>query len=97
MHRGWWIFDTGEPLVLDHRAVAQVDDALGLRGNVGLVGYEDDGSPFEVQAREDAQHVLGGARVEVPGRLVREDQRGVRDDRPRDCDALLLAAGELEG
>ena len=35
------------------------------------------------------------ARVEVAGRLVGEEQRGRVDQRARDRDALLLAAGEL--
>jgi len=34
-------------------------------------------------------------RREVAGGLVREDDRGVGDDRPGDRDTLLLAAGEL--
>ncbi len=38
---------------------------------------------------------MGGVAVEVAGRLVGEDQRGVGDDRARHGDALLLAAGEL--
>ena len=33
--------------------------------------------------------------VEVAGRLVGEDDRGLRDERPRDRDALLLAPREL--
>ena len=35
------------------------------------------------------------AAVEVAGRLVGEDQRRVVDERPRDGDALRLAAGHL--
>ena len=34
-------------------------------------------------------------RVEVPGRLVGEDDLGLRRERARDRDALLLTAGEL--
>ena len=37
------------------------------------------------------------ARIERAGRLVGEDQPGVVDQRARDRDALLLAAGELRG
>ena len=37
----------------------------------------------------------GRARVESAGRLVGEDHRGPRDQRPGDRDALLLAAREL--
>ena len=40
---------------------------------------------------------LAARRVEVAGRLVGEEQRRLGDDRARDRDALLLAAGELAG
>ena len=83
--------------VLDHAAVAERDHALGLLGDVGLVGDQHDRAAFLVEAREDPQHLLGGARVEVAGRLVGEDHRRVGDERARDGDALLLAAGELGG
>ena len=36
-------------------------------------------------------------RVEVARRLVREEERRLGDERARDRDALLLAAGELAG
>ena len=39
----------------------------------------------------------GRCRVEVPGRLVGEDQRRLGDERAGDRDPLLLAAGELAG
>ncbi len=35
--------------------------------------------------------------MQVAGRLVGEDHRGVGDDGARDADELLLAAGELRG
>ena len=38
---------------------------------------------------------IGRARVEVARRLVGEQSAGSRDERARDRDALLLAAGEL--
>ena len=38
---------------------------------------------------------IGRARVEVAGRLVGEEERRLGDQRARDRDALLLAAGEL--
>ena len=72
-----------------------MDHALGLLGDVWLVGDEHDGAAFFVQSSEDPQNVLGGARVEVPGGLIGEDHGRVRDQRARDRDPLLLAAGEL--
>lgn len=45
-----------------------------------------------VKERHDGVAVV---RVEAPRRLVREEERGLACDRPRDGDALLLASGEL--
>ncbi len=77
--------------VLDDLAIAQPDHPLGLVGDVGLVRDQDHGSAFFVQARKDRKDVLGGVRVQVAGRLVGEDQRGVGHDCPCDRDPLLLA------
>src|SRR5256885_12373700 len=50
---------------------------------------------FLVQPLEQRQDFLGRFPVQVPGRLVRYEDRGVGGDGPRDGDALLLAAREL--
>jgi hypothetical protein len=44
---------------------------------------------------EDVEDLLGRVRVEVAGRLVREDQVGRVDERAGDCDALLLPTRQL--
>ena len=65
-------------------------------GDVGLVRHEHDGdAALDVQPLKDAHHLDAGARIEVAGRLVRQQQRRVVDERARDGDALLLAAREL--
>ena len=51
--------------------------------------------PGAVEPVEDGQHVRGGLRVQVAGRLVGEQQRRRGDQRPGHRDPLLLAAGEL--
>jgi hypothetical protein len=43
-------------------------------------------------AKQIVQRV-GGVLVEVPSGLVGEEQRRAHDQRPRDGDTLLLAAG----
>ncbi len=48
-----------------------------------------------VEFAEEGHDVPAGARVQVAGRLVAEQDRRLVDQRPRDGDALLLAAGEL--
>ncbi len=47
--------------------------------------------------RSSSSTSLGGFRVEVAGGLVGEHDGRARDERARDRDALLLAAGELRG
>ena len=46
-------------------------------------------------AAHEAEDLGAGARVEVAGGLVGEDDPGPRGERAGDGDALLLAAGEL--
>ena len=82
--------------IAPHQAVAERDDARGVLGDVGLVRDEHDGdAALDVEPLEDAHHLDAGARIEVAGRLVGKQQRRVVHQRPRDRDALLLAAGQL--
>ena len=77
-------------------AVPARDDARAVLGDVVLVRDQEHGdAALEVEPLEDAHHLDAGPRVEVAGRLVGEENRRVRDQRARDGDALLLAAGEL--
>jgi hypothetical protein len=47
------------------------------------------------QAEELPEHGVRGVLVEVPGRLVGEDQRRLVRERACNRDSLLLAAGQL--
>ena len=76
-------------------AFVEVDGARGAGGGVRVVGDHDDGlAVLAVERLEEAEDFVAGFAVEVAGRLVAEEQRGVGDDGPRDADALLLAAGK---
>ena len=55
----------------------------------------DDRRAGVVQLLEELHDLAALARVQVAGRLVGEDDLRVGDDRARDGDELLLAAGEL--
>ena len=79
----------------DDLAVAQSDDAAGVRGDFVLVGDDHDGASVGVEVVEDAHHFLGRCRVECAGRFVGKDQRRVGGDRSGDRDALLLSTREL--
>ena len=79
----------------DDLPVAQVDLPVGGRGDLGVVGDEDDRPAGGVELVEEAHDVRAGVAVEVAGRLVGQDERRLRDERPGDRDPLLLAAGQL--
>ena len=81
----------------DDLAVADLDDALGMAGHVHVVRDQDDGVTGGVQLFQDAQHFLAGVRVQRAGRLVGQDDLAAVHQRPRDADALLLAARQLAG
>ena len=81
---------------LDDLAVPQGHPPVHAGRQVHVVGGDDGGEaggPHELRQR--AEHMLGGVRVEIAGRLVgQQDARRV-GDRARDRDALLFAAGEF--
>ena len=82
-------------LVADDRAVAHVDDALRGAREILVVRDDDDRRAVGVQPLEQRDHLGAGARVELAGGLVGEEQRRPVGERARDGDALLLAAGQL--
>ena len=49
------------------------------------------------QRLEDVHHFDAGAAVQIPGGLIRQQNRRLIQQRPRNRHALLLAAGELIG
>lgn len=57
-----------------------------------VVGHQDDGLlEIALESRKDVQHFFGGVGVEVAGRLVGHQQRGVRDDGAGDGAPLFFA------
>src|SRR5271166_5736891 len=65
---------------------------------VRVMGNHDDGfAEALVQLFQNLENFRGGMAVEIAGRLVGEDERGIADDRARDGDTLLLASTELFG
>ena len=84
-------------MVTGDDAVAYGDDPVGVFGDVGLVGYDDDGVSAGVEVVEEGHDLVAGLGVEVAGGFVGEDDGGVVDKGAGDGDALALAAGELVG
>ena len=67
-------------------------------GDVHIVGHDDEGDPaLAVQSPHQCDDLLAGFAVDLAGRLVTEDQRGLVDQRPRDRGALPFASGHLVG
>src|SRR5436190_282587 len=88
----------GAALVTDDALRLDRDHAPAhLVDHLAVVGGDQHRRARAVDAVEqlhDPDRRLG---VEVPGRLIGEQERRVVDERPGDRDALLLAAGELVG
>ena len=76
-------------------AIAEADNALCVMRDIFFMRDDDDGFAFGVEILEDGHDLLAGARIEVAGRLIAQDNYRIVDQRARDRYALLLAAGEL--
>src|SRR5258708_21924193 len=78
-------------------AVREFDSAIGLAGNVRVVGDHQNCVAGIVQLAENLQHDGFVDFIEIARGLVRKNQLGLIDERASDSHALLLAAGELRG
>ncbi len=69
--------------------------AIARRGQPRIVRRDDRRElTFPVHLAKQIVQRVGGVLVEVAGGLVGEEQRRGHDQRPRDGDTLLLAAGQ---
>ena len=85
-------------LVGDDATVEQRDDAIRVLRHIVVVRDQHDGLVEVARERADhLHHIDFGARIEIAGRLVGEHDLRPCDERARDADALLLAAGHLRG
>ena len=78
---------------LDDAAVVEDDDLVGV-AHRGEAVRDRDHRPALREPLERGLHRALGLRVERRGGLVEDEDRGIAQDRPRDRDALLLAARE---
>ena len=77
-------------------AVADVDDAVGAVRRSGIVAdHECRASLLAGQLGDQVQHLARGGRIELPCRLVRDQQVWAARERSAQRDPLLLAPGEL--
>ena len=81
---------------LHEPALVQVQHVARVIGRFRIVRHHDDGlAVFAIQQRKQVEDLVGGVAVEVAGRFVADQQRRIGDERARDRDALLLAAGQF--
>ena len=91
------IFSSKWPLVhLDDPALAQGHSTVQAGRQIHVVGGDNGGKtgrPHELRQR--VENMLRGMDIEIPGKLVsQQDARGIGDS-PRDRDTLLLATRQL--
>src|SRR5712692_11640026 len=76
-------------------AVLQLDNAASIGGvSLGVCDL-DDGRTRVIQTFEELHDLFALCGMEIPRRLIREDQFRTENHRARHADKLLLAAGEL--
>src|SRR5436309_8735379 len=76
--------------------VPHAHDAVRVAAHLGVVRDDDERLPARlVQAAEEGDDLRGRLAVEVAGRLVREHDARLVDERAGDRGALLLPAGHL--
>src|SRR5512146_3476544 len=83
--------------LLHHASVEQLDRAIGMGGVARGVRHHADRGAAAVQLAQQLHHRFAVRGVEIPGRLVGEQDRRVSGYRAGHGDALLLAARELRG
>jgi hypothetical protein len=83
-------------LVLPNQTVPNMDDTLGVCGNVRLVGNEyDRNALLFIQPLEDADDLFARSCVQVTCGLVSENNRRVVYERSGDGHTLLLPTGQF--
>ena len=73
-------------------AVAQSNLALGKSRHLWIVRHHNDRVALTMQIAKKVRYNRLVGRIEIPGRLIRKQQRGLVHQRPRDRHTLLLAA-----
>ena len=81
--------------VADDLAVAHDDDAFAIGRDVEFVRDHDERDAAVVEFLKQAHDLDAGARVEIAGRFVGQQQFGRVDQGAGNGNALLLSAGKL--
>jgi len=79
-----------------HLPVHQFDHSRSSRRDLRAVRRNDQGRlPFRAQSAKQFDDFLAGVRIEIAGRLIRQNQLRFVDERPGDGHTLLFATGQL--
>src|SRR3984893_16678624 len=93
-----WLLDRREVhWRFDDAAVGEMDVPVGVPRVSGIVGDHADRRAALMQLAQQIHDGFTALRIEIAGRLVRQEDHGFTPDGPRDGDALLLSARELAG
>ena len=96
VHRRDHVLRIGAGELVDDVAVGEEEDPVGDRGRARVVRDHHGRLAGVLHGlAQELEDLAAGLGVEVAGRLVREDDGRLRDQRAGDRDALLLAAREL--
>src|SRR6476646_8797780 len=85
----------GHELILPDQSIAHDHIALRINGDVLLVRDHDDGDAALVELLENGHDLDACSAVEIAGRFICQQHLRIIDQRARNRDALLLAAGKL--
>jgi hypothetical protein len=79
-------------------AVDHIDDLVVTARRLGIVGDKQHGHlMLAIEASQQAEDFVRTFAVEIAGRLIRQQQRGIHCQRSRQCHVLLLAAAQIAG
>src|SRR5437773_656336 len=93
---GW--LAAGGGLAVAGRGVWGVGGAVAGVGEGLFVGDQDEsGTLLSIEGHQEVEDDAAGCRVEVAGWFVGEEDRRAKGKGAGEGDALLLAAGELDG
>jgi len=83
---------------LDEGAIDEFDTSREARGKFQTVGDDDqDGLLFGIEFQKQGADFARAVRIEIAGRLIREEQKRLINEGTTEGDALAFASGELAG
>ena len=86
-----------QALVFLNLTIPEMKDAVGVRGHFAVVRHQNHGLPFGMEPLDQLHNLGAGARVEVAGGLVGEQDGRVAHQGARNGHALALTSGKLIG